>query len=348
MRPSAVLSSFLKGFARNYPQLSFKGMRQLRDDVLPPYQLVLRLAPGHEQREYDLYIVALGSAHPDDLRPMLAQLGPLPAPDDGREALRVLLVPHLDDQARALCVAAGVSALDLAGNAQLEGQGLYVQVTGRAYAYGRKHDTSGAFRGKAERVTRQLLLSRDRQWTMRELASAADVSLGLASMATTTLAGLGLVTKSRQGLLAHDPTSLLDAWAEAYDLRKSPFVIYRSPLDVPTIEARLGTQPADTYALTLWSAYRRLLGESARERYVALFWARPMAEVEELLALSRHTGHTYLFIFQPYDPCLLWGAQPDESGVVSVSPLQLYLDLGSGDEQELALARRVREQVLGY
>ena len=58
-------------------------------------------------------------------------------------------------------------------------------------------------------------------------------------------------------------------------------------------------------------------------------------------------GSAYLF-FQPYDESLLWGAQADESGVISVNPLQLYLDLGSGDEQELALAQQVRARLLGY
>lgn len=348
MRQAVVLSQFLKSFARQHPQLAFKGMRQLRDDLLPPYQLVLRVALGQAQREADLYITVLGEGHPDDVRRVLGQIQVPPAAADGRAALRVLLAPHLEDEAQALCSAAGVGTMDLAGNALLDAPGLYYCVLGREQAGGRKRDVSAPFRGKAERIARRLLLERDRAWTMRELAAAAETSLGLASMTTTALAKQGLVAKSRQGLSAHDPTVLLDAWAEAYDLRRSPFVIYRSALAAAEIEARLREQHATPYALTLWSAYRRLMGQGVRTRYVALFWAGPTAAAEELLGLNRRVGSSYLFLFQPYDESLLWGAQADDSGIVNVDPLQLYLDLGSGDEQELALAQQVRERLLGY
>ncbi|NLX35387.1 MAG: hypothetical protein GXY68_01720 [Chloroflexi bacterium] len=347
MRQAAVMSQFLKRFAEQHPRLAFKGMRQLRDDVMPPYQLVLRVALGQGQREVDLYIVVLGEGHPDDVRRVLGQLQPLPA-DDGRTALQVMVAPQLADDALALCSAANVGAIDLAGNALLDAPGLYYCVSGRDAASGRRRDVSAPFRGKAERVARRLLLERGRDWTMRELAAAAETSLGLASMTTTALAAQRLVAKSRQGLSAHDPTLLLDAWAEAYDLRRSPFVIYRSTLDMAQIEVRLREQATAPYALTLWSAYRHLMGENVRERYLALFWAGPTSAAEELLHLNRRVGSAYLFLFQPYDESLLWGAQADESGVISVNPLQLYLDLGSGDEQELALAQQVRARLLGY
>ncbi len=348
MRQAVVLSQFIKTFAQHYPQLGFRGMRQLRDDIMPPYQLVLRLALGRQAREYDLYIVALGEGHPDDVRQMLSRIAQPLEPSDGREGLRVLLAPYFSDEARALCVAAGVGVMDLAGNALLEADGLYLEVTGHESAQSRKREGAEPFRGKSERIVRRLLLEREHRWNMRELAAAANTSLGLASMTTTALANLKLANKSRQGLVALDPGALLNAWSEAYDLRRSPFLIYRSPLDVAQIEARLSMQPSQTYGLTLWSAYYHWLGRNVRERYVALYWTGAMATLEELLSLSRRPGATYLFAFQPYDPSLLWGATACENGVSVVNPLQLYLDLASGDEQEMTLAREVRAQLLGY
>ena len=348
MRQGAVLSEFLQSFARRHPQLAFRGMRQLRDDVLPPYQLVLRLALGRQERAVDLYVVALGDGNPEDVQRVLGQLEAPPKEAEGPEALPVLLAPFLGDEARARCAAVGVGAIDLAGNARLEAPGLYYEVLGRENLHSRRRDVASPFRGKAERIARRLLLTGERQWTMRELSQAAETSLGLTSMTTTALAELGAVSKSRRGLTVHDPTALLDAWAEEYDLRRSPFVVYRTRLAVEEVEARLRDRGGGDYALTLWSGMRHLLGEAERPKTVALFWMGEIAAVENLLQLVRRGAPNYVFLFQPYDASLLWGAVVHDNGLRVVHPLQLCLDLGSGDEHEMTLARRVREALLPY
>jgi predicted N-formylglutamate amidohydrolase len=149
-------------------------------------------------------------------------------------------------------------------------------------------------------------------------------------------------------LAVHDRTALLDAWAEAYDLRRNPFIIYRTWLAVEEIEARLRDRGGESYALTLWSGMRHLMGEAERPKTVALFWSDEMAAAEELLQLSRRGAPSYVFVFQPYDESLLWGAAANKAGLRVVHPLQLCLDLGSGDEHEMALAQRVREALLPY
>jgi hypothetical protein len=348
VRQAAVLNEFLKTFARRHPQLVFRGMRQLRDDVLPPYQLVLRLALGRQERAFDLYVVALGDGYPEDVQRVLSQIAAPIEEAEGHEALRVVLAPFLGEEAQALCAAANVGAMDLAGNARLEAPGLYYEVLGRENPHSRKRDVASPFRGKAERIARRLLMAGEQRWSMRALSEAAETSLGLTSMTTTALAELGAVSKSRRGLAVHDPTALLDAWAEGYDLRRNPFVIYRTRLAVEAIEGRLRDRGGEEYALTLWSGMRQLLGEAERPKTVSLFWVGEMGAVESLLQLSRRGAPNYVFVFQPYDESLLWGAAVNDAGLRVVHPLQLYLDLGSGDEQEMALAQRVREALLPY
>jgi len=53
-----------------------------------------------------------------------------------------------------------------------------------------------------------------------------------------------------------------------------------------------------------------------------------------------------VFVFSPYDQAVFWEAKRYRDGSVVAHPLQLYLDLASGDKDEVALAQRVRERFL--
>ncbi|MBC7314982.1 MAG: hypothetical protein H5T70_00980, partial [Chloroflexi bacterium] len=187
-------------------------------------------------------------------------------------------------------------------------------------------------------------------WALRALAEAAQVSLGLASMATTALAKNGWVAKTRRGVSLLDAKGLLDAWAGVYDLRNSPFVAYRAWDDVAILERYLARNKdfSSRYALTLWSGAHHLLGEAEPPAHMALFWRGAPEDLAQALRLSRDVGKGYVFVFQPYDESLLWGAMQTAEGLMVAHPLQVYLDLGSGDERELALAQRVREALLPW
>jgi hypothetical protein len=53
-----------------------------------------------------------------------------------------------------------------------------------------------------------------------------------------------------------------------------------------------------------------------------------------------------VFVFTPYDEGVFWAARRYRDGSVVAHPLQLYLDLASGDKDEVALAHRIRERFL--
>ena len=64
--------------------------------------------------------------------------------------------------------------------------------------------------------------------------------------------------------------------------------------------------------------------------------------------MSKRKGQTPVFVFQPYDESLLWGATETRDHLSVVHPLQLYLDLCSGDKEELELAESVRSRLLPW
>ncbi len=350
MRQAEVQALFLQRFGEVYPQLQFRGLRRFPDRSYAPYALALRVALGKSRHELDLLCIILTEGHPEEVRHFLRQVSQARPNSGYGEALIALVAPYFSEEAQALCREAGVGYLDLAGNAYLETDRAYLLLTGKPNPLARKREVQSPLRGRAERVVRRLLLEPGRTWALRALAEAAQVSLGLTSMVTTALAKSGWVAKTRQGVSLLDAKGLLEAWANVYDLRNSPFIAYRAWDDPAILERRLVQNKglAGHYALTLWSGAHHLLGEVETPGHMALFWRGAPEDLAQALRLSRDVGKGYVFVFQPYDESLLWGAVQTAEGLMVAHPLQLYLDLGSGDERELALAQRVREALLPW
>lgn len=352
MRRTEVESLFLQRFGALYAQFGFRGLRRFPARVRAPYSFALRLVFGRAETQLDLLCVTLTEGHPGNVKRFLQRIEQAP-PLEGDESkgLPVLVAPFLGQEAQGLCREAGVGFFDLAGNAGLDVPGLYVDILGRSSKLPRKREVLTPFGGKAERVVRRLLFKPDKRWKMRELAEAADISLGLASMATSALAKEGLLVKSRAGVQLPDPSRLLDAWGSAYDLRGSRMHIYRSFDDVPALVrrlARLYENFGNKYALTLWTAAHELFQDTEPPPHLALYWTGEQEALAKALHLMEDVGRSYVFVFTPYDESLLWGASSTEKRLRIVHPLQLYLDLGSGNENELRLAQRVREQVITW
>ena len=351
MRRADVESLFLQRFGEIYPRFKFRQMRRFPSRTHSPYDLALRLAFGSAEIELDMLCVTLLDGHPEEEKHLLQQISEVEGMSANRDIIPVVIAPHFSEEARALCREAGIGYFDLAGNAGLDTPHVFLEIEERTNKQARKKQPCSPFKGRAERVVRRLLLEPKRHWTMRELAKASSVSLGLASMATSSLAQMGVLTKGRTGLDLFDAGGLLEAWAQGYDLRRSAFRVYRFEAEVADLEARLVEQRealGGRYALTLWSGARLLLAREDTSPHLALYWLGKPDQLAKNLGLCQEGGKTPVFVFQPCDESLLWGASEMSEGLFVVHPLQLYLDLGSGDAEELRLAKQVRERLLPW
>lgn len=351
MRQAEVQSGFLQRFDVLYPQLTFRGMRSFPDRVYGPYAFILRVGFGRAGIELDLLCVALADGYPSNVQGFVRRIHEAESAEARPDAIPVLIAPQFSERARALCREAGVGYFDLAGNGGLDSPHVFFEVSGKASTHVRDRHVRSAFEGKAERVVRTLLLDPERHWNMRSLAESSGVSLGLTSMATSSLANMGMVVKSRAGLDLFRPAALVDAWSQSYDMLRSPFCIYRSDAEVPEIERQLADQRealSGRWALTLWSGAHHVLALEAAPPRLAMYWSGKPAQLAQALDLSERNGKTPVFVFQPYDEGLLWQVREAEGRLSVVHPLQLYLDLCSGDAEELALAERVRSGLLPW
>jgi len=332
VRQSEVQSRFLKSFGTLFPQLTFRGMRRLAHGSFGPYAFVLRVALGRGSIPIDMLCAALTEGYPEEVRRYIQRIGKSGDRPEGPDTVPVLIAPFLSPEARALCHAAGVGYFDLAGNAGLDTTNVYLELGGRPNPNAREKQLRDPFAGKAERVARRLLVEPERSWTMRDLAEAK------------------LVTKGRKGLSVTDSGRMLETWAESYDLRRSAWHIYRSWWGVEELEQRLAQRCAahGRGALTLWSGAGHLLAEGPSAPRLAFYWQGDLEPLIEIMNLDEVKGRTYVFVFEPYDDSVLWETRRIDGDLEVVHPVQLYLDLGSGDDPELELAHRVRANLLGW
>ncbi|MBC7236096.1 MAG: hypothetical protein H5T69_09655 [Chloroflexi bacterium] len=363
MRQSDVQALFLRRFDKLYPQLKFRAIRHLMAPAQKATRFGLRVAVGRGAIEVDLLCSLLGEGDADTVRSWLTQQGflsaegarlaAIPAQEASGnhiEKVQVLVAPSFSSEACALLQAYGVGYLDLEGNAFLDTASVYLQIGGRASRPASSRSFRSPFKGKGERVVRRLLLQPRKRWTMRQLARTAHVSLGLASMTTSALAQMGLISKDRSGAELFDPSGLLDAWVESYRVGNSPFVVWRSDLSPGDLRRILVAERGrlrGRYALTLWSGAKLRLPETEDTSRLALYWLDDPQELVDILKLKKEGRRAHVFVFQPYDEALLWGMEAIV-GLYVVHPLQLYLDLVGGDKQEKALAQRLRKALLGW
>jgi len=351
LRQRETEALFLQEFDALYPPIRFRGLRRFTEASYSPYHFALRAAFGKMRREVLLLCVPIPSGYPQEVKGFLGRIEETEAPALDNEAIPCLIAPYFSQEGRTLCQAHGIAYLDLAGNANIETEDVYFSVEGRTNEYRRKRTVRNPFEGKSERVVRKLLMEPQRHWHMRELAEAAQVSLGLASMATSSLAEDGFVTKDRSGLDLFDAGALLEAWSESYDIHRNTLRTYRAEISVSGLATRLAEQRydlGDPYALTLWSGADRLLRQNRTTLHLALYWAGTADQLVRRLQLSEDKGQTYVFVFCPYDESLIWERKETEHGLLIAHPLQVYLDLASGDKKEQILAKRLRARLLPY
>lgn len=352
MQQNEVINLLIARFETLYPQFVFRALRRLPPPgrVGIPYDLVLRIALGKSDQELGLGCIVLENGYHDEVLAAIQRIGRMREQANDLDLLPVLLSPFLAHDDRILCQQNRIGHLDLVGNAGLKAPGVVVIIERDAPrpSPGTQRNIS-PYEGKAERVARRLLLEPQKIWNMRELAAQGGISLGMASMVTTALVEQGVVTKTRKGVALFDPRTLLETWEKAYQVSRSPYQVYRTSASarkiIDRIQALQVKEPND-WALTLWSGAFELLNETPEEARLALYCAGDVAECAERLHLGRVIGDTVVLIFQPYDLSVLWQATTLDNRVRVVNPLQLYLDLASGDAEELELARRVRSGFL--
>jgi len=190
---------------------------------------------------------------------------------------------------------------------------------------------SNIFEGKASRVIRCLLIDVGKEWTVRDLADKAELSVGYCHAALTTLTRMNYLRRTENNkLVISSPELLLKRWAAyfQYNYENTFLQYYTFEKEVDSFLKSLSTKLANSkYALTSFSA-AWLISPYVRPIDVHLYV--PTDQQAEFVANAINVkptdGTGNIKIVLPYDQGVFYRTQTIE-GLKVVSNVQLVVDL---------------------
>jgi predicted RecB family endonuclease len=267
-----------------------------------------------------------------------------------RGATPVVVVPYMGEVGQRLCEEAGVSWLDLSGNARIVAPGLRVRIEGKPNRFKRVGRPRSLFAPKSARIARWLLMKRDQAFTQRELARASRLDEGFTSRIVRGLEEQRLIAREPDGTVRVSTyDTLLDAMREAYDFSKHQIVrghlAVRSGDEAMRRLAESLQRENIEYAATglagawLWSGFVGF-------RLVVLF----VSELPDAKACGQMGFHEIergenVWLVQPDDAGVFDGSEVRD-GIFCAHPVQIYLDLKDHPERSTEAADELRKKIL--
>jgi len=269
-----------------------------------------------------------------------------------KKAIPLVAVPFMGEVGRERCAEAGVSWMDLSGNARIIAPGLRIIVEGKPNRFKRKGRPSTAFAPKSSRIARWLLMHPDQPVTQREIAQATDMDEGFTSRIVAKLEEDNLIVRDKErAIKVRDPDLLLDSWREEYDFEKHYIIRGHIPARsgdalVRQIADALGKTSIDYAATGLAAAW--LTERFAGFRIVTVYLREePSPKLLESISFREddHGANTWLVV--PNDAGVFHGVSVHDN-VCCVHPVQVYLDLKGHPERSHEAAENLRAEHLNW
>jgi hypothetical protein len=266
-------------------------------------------------------------------------------------AYPVVAVPFMGALGRTLCAQAGVSWLDLSGNARIVVPNIVVNVEGKPNQFKRPGRPKSLFAPKSARIARWFLSNPSRTISQRELSRTARLDEGFASRVIRRYVEDGYLSRTDAGLKLAQPNPLLDAWRDAYDF--TGHTIVRGHIAARSAEElldqtakKLHKLKASHAATGLGAAW--LLARFAGFRLVTFYVAeRPAESLLRDLGCAQEERGANTWLVVPNDEGVFDQAKV-VGGVRCVHPVQVYLDLKAHPERAADAAADLRSRLLRW
>jgi hypothetical protein len=263
------------------------------------------------------------------------------------EAIPLLVVPYMTEAGARAAEDAGVNWIDLAGNASIRAENLYVWVQGRPDAYPSRGRPSTPFAPRSARLARVLLLDPSRWWRQKDLVEETGLDDGTVSRVVGRLDEELLLEKRGRELRPRDPPLLLDAWAEDYRFDRHDVVaghMSGSGIEVARKVAERLAEEDVHHAFTGLSA-AWAMDHFVRFRLNTVYVEGDPRDVSDVLGVRVSERGANVQIVGPDDVGVFAGER-DCDDLNCVSPAQVYLDLLQLPERADEAASHLRSEHL--
>lgn len=254
-----------------------------------------------------------------------------------QNAYGIIVAPYLSDASRQICKEAGIGCVDLAGNALLSFQSIFIDKTGVPNPFAAPRVAKSLFSPKSSRILRVLLAKPSRKWYVEGLSKEAKISIGLASRIKQALLAEEWITEENKQFFLSKPETALAQWAENYSYTLNESYSYYSGMkeEELAVSIRKASQKRGwDYGLALFTGARRAAPFVVFPRFFA-YIKGDISELAKSLEFKKVESGANVTLLSPYDDGIFYGLQ-EVKGVRVVSNIQLYLDLksygGRGEE----------------
>jgi hypothetical protein len=286
--------------------------------------------------DYHFVLEAKSSGQPRYAREAVNRL--LLMQNKNPEQYGILVAPFISVKAAKICEEANIGYLDLSGNCRLAFKNLFIEKIGQPNKFIVKRELVSLYSPKSERILRVLLTYPFQPWRTMELAQKADVSIGLISYVKKQLEDREWIQIRENGFSLNQPEALLEEWSTNYSYKKNEITdcyTLLSPVDFEKIVKEFSfSSPEYTYGLTGFSA-ANYFAPMVRNQRSMIYISKVSDYVIEQLKLKIVTSGANVSLLKPYDDGVFWNSR-EVNGVLTVSPIQAYLDLknyrGRGEE----------------
>ncbi|CAN5198063.1 hypothetical protein BH10PSE6_BH10PSE6_38670 [soil metagenome] len=271
----------------------------------------------------------------------------------GSDAIAMFIAPYLSPESQALCRENDVAFLDLAGNARLALDDVFIERRTDGRPAADRRELKSLFKPKSAQVLRVVLRNPRRAWRVIDLAKAADASLGHVSNVRTGLLDREWARVSTDGLYLSAPDALLDAWRDEYrepEGRRFAFytVLHGSAFEKAARDA-LGAPSGNgkavfaSFSAAHWQAP---FGRTGLQHFYAD--SGGLERLKERLKLAPSVKGETVVVTVPKDLGLLEDAVEPAPGAVCTSAVQTYLDLWVSGERGQEAAEHLRQEKLSW
>jgi predicted transcriptional regulator len=257
----------------------------------------------------------------------------------------IIAVPYMGETGRRLSQEAGVSWIDLSGNAWIDAPGRHVRIEGRPNRFAARGRPANVFAPTSSKLVRVLLMEPHRAFSQPELADASGVDKGRVSRLVRRLEAMSLVERVDRKVRVKDPFLMLDAWREAYDFDRHHItrgvVGGRDADEVMRRVAKTLKEWSVRYAVTgLAGAW--LIRRFAMFRTVTVLLREPVdPELLADLRFQEEPRGANVWLAVPSDDGPFMG-QRTLDGISCAHALQVYLDLKAQPERAAEAAADLR------
>jgi hypothetical protein len=327
-------------------QLEDTQFEQDRHDIGADIVIDVRVA----DKPHRLFCQVKSDGHPRATRQAIHQLRYWPHRTD--KTATVFIAPYISEQARALCVEAGVNYFDLFGNYRLSLENLFLERTVADKPAAERRDLKSLFKPKSARVLRWLLRESQTPARLQEIADGTKVSLGQVHNVKEGLLAREWAETTSDGLVLSNPSGLLDAWRDDYEppagQTRKYYTIHHGEALMAKLRAILIDQDAPSLAVGSYSAATWLAPYGRAE--TTFLYARPeiLPRLESELSLEPAAKGANILIKVLEDEGVLLDAIEPVEHIVTTSPVQTYLDLFSSGDRGREAADFLRQRGLEW